>query len=700
MTQTTHCVIGAERRTSALLVANGHRRYDRPSIRRSFCAGLPRPSFGVTMTLRAAALRLPLLLASLALASACSSKEPATETATDTAPACNLFTGVGCDDTSDDTGADVTDDTAVDPDGSSEADGSGEPDTTPTGAAFGETCEVDSQCASGLCLVMPDRSICTQPCVTDCPADFACAPAMIPTSPSTDTCAPADFCQDGDGDTFGRGPACAGIDCDDTNARLNTVTVELCDNRDNDCDGRADEQVATDGDSCDTGLLGVCQNGTLTCVRGTNNCTPLQAAGTESCNGLDDDCDGETDEDTDGGALSAQCYSGTAGTAGIGICQYGLRYCAGGTFDACDGEVLPATEVCNGLDDNCNGIVDDGFTIAVYFHDGDGDGFGDIADPGIRTCNRPPSSATVTGDCNDDNPDIHPGATEIPGDDIDSNCDGNELCFADFDDDGVRTSTSTPVATTNCILAGYANAAMPGGDCDDTRPSVYPGATEVVADGRDNDCDGAELCFTDADSDGFRSEATISSVNLSCADAGEASSAAPLGDCDDNNSSRHPGVSDTCDEIDNDCDGLVDEDVSVLTFPDLDRDGYGDATAVGVFACLLVPGLSTNNLDCNDAVSAAFPGGVEITGDGIDGDCDTTEYCYRDQDRDGYRSDTATILSFTDTDCNDVGEALSTMQAGDCNDQTNALNPGRPELCRDGFDNNCNGVIDEVGFCI
>ena len=652
------------------------------------------------MTLRAAALRLPLLLASLALASACSSKEPATETATDTAPACNLFTGVGCDDTSDDTGADVTDDTAVDPDGSSEADGSGEPDTTPTGAAFGETCEVDSQCASGLCLVMPDRSICTQPCVTDCPADFACAPAMIPTSPSTDTCAPADFCQDGDGDTFGRGPACAGIDCDDTNARLNTVTVELCDNRDNDCDGRADEQVATDGDSCDTGLLGVCQNGTLTCVRGTNNCTPLQAAGTESCNGLDDDCDGETDEDADGGALSAQCYSGTAGTAGIGICQYGLRYCAGGTFDACDGEVLPATEVCNGLDDNCNGIVDDGFTIAVYFHDGDGDGFGDIADPGIRTCNRPPSSATVTGDCNDDNPDIHPGATEIPGDDIDSNCDGNELCFADFDDDGVRTSTSTPVATTNCILAGYANAAMPGGDCDDTRPSVYPGATEVVADGRDNDCDGAELCFTDADSDGFRSEATISSVNLSCADAGEASSAAPLGDCDDNNSSRHPGVSDTCDEIDNDCDGLVDEDVSVLTFPDLDRDGYGDATAVGVFACLLVPGLSTNNLDCNDAVSAAFPGGVEITGDGIDGDCDTTEYCYRDQDRDGYRSDTATILSFTDTDCNDVGEALSTMQAGDCNDQTNALNPGRPELCRDGFDNNCNGVIDEVGFCI
>ena len=654
------------------------------------------------MTLRASALRLPLLLASLALASACSSEETGTEAGTDTSTECNLFTGVGCEDTSVDSGtADTsTDDTAVDPDGSGEADGSGDPDTTPTGAAFGEPCEVDSQCASGLCLVMPDRSICTQACVTDCPAGFACAPAMIPTSPSTDTCAPADFCQDGDGDTFGRGPACAGIDCDDSNARLNTVTAELCDNRDNDCDGQADEQVATDGDSCDTGLLGVCQNGTLTCIRGNNNCTPLQAAGTESCNGLDDDCDGETDEDIEGGVLTAECYSGTAGTAGIGVCQYGLRFCAGGTFDACDGEVLPSTEICNGFDDDCDGIVDDGFTIAVYFRDNDGDGFGDITDPGLRTCNRPANSAIVTGDCNDSNPDIKPSATEIPGDDIDANCDGNELCFADFDDDGVRTSTATPVATSNCILAGYANAAMPGGDCDDTRPSVFPGATETVADGRDSDCDGGELCFADADADGYRSDATVASANLSCADAGEASSAVPLGDCDDNNSSRHPGVSDTCDEVDNDCDGLTDEDVSVLTFPDLDRDGYGDATAVGTFACLLVPGIATNNTDCNDAVAIAFPGSSEITGDGIDGDCDTTEVCYRDQDRDGYRSDTATVISFLDTDCNDSGEALSTMQGGDCNDQTNALNPGRPELCRDGFDNNCNGVIDEVGFCI
>jgi hypothetical protein len=503
--------------------------------------------------------------------------------------------------------------------------------------SLGTVCLSDAECAAGFCLVMSDANICTQPCVTDCPEGFACAPALIATAPSTDICAPTDFCEDADGDTFGRGPACAGTDCDDSNARLNTVSAEVCDNRDNDCDGQADEQLTTDGDSCDTGLLGVCQNGTVTCVRGTNNCAPLHAAGSEICNGLDDDCDG---------------------------------------------------------------IADDGFTIAVYFRDNDGDGFGDITDPGLRTCNRPANSATVTGDCNDSNADINPGATEIPGDDIDANCDGNELCFADFDDDGVRTSSATPVATTNCILAGYANEAMPGGDCDDTRPSVYPGANEVVADGRDNDCDGAELCFTDADTDGYRSESTISSTNLSCADAGEASSAVPLGDCDDNNSARHPGLSDTCDEIDNDCDGLIDEDVSVITFPDLDGDGYGDANAAGTFACLLVPGISTNNTDCNDAVALAFPGGAEVVGDGIDGDCDTTEFCYRDQDRDGYRSDTATTISFTDTDCNDVGEALSTMRASDCNDQTNALSPGRPELCRDGYDNNCNGVIDEVGFCI
>ena len=653
------------------------------------------------MTLRATALRIPLLLASLALTSACASEEKTTDTGTDTGTGCNLFTGEGCEDTSADTAEDTgTADTTADTDGSGEADGSGEPDTTPTGAAFGESCEVDAQCASGLCLVMPDRSICTQPCVADCPEGFACAPGMLPTAPSTDTCAPAEFCEDADGDTFGRGPACTGTDCDDDNARLNTISAEVCDNRDNDCDGQADEQVATDGDSCDSGQLGVCQSGALVCVRGNNNCVPVQTAGAESCNGLDDDCDGETDENADGEVITAECYSGPIGTAGIGSCQNGLRFCAAGAFDACEGEVLPATEVCNGFDDDCDGIVDDGFTIAVYFRDLDGDGFGDITDTGLRTCNRPANSAIVTGDCNDGNPDIKPSATEIAGDDIDANCDGNELCFADFDDDGVRTSTATPVATSSCLLAGYANAAMPAGDCDDTRASVFPGATEVVADGRDNDCDGAELCFADADGDGYRSEATVSSANLSCADTGEASSAALLGDCDDANPNRRPGIADICDDIDNDCDALVDEDVSVLTFPDLDGDGFGDASAIGAFECLIVSGLSTNNLDCNDAVASAFPGGTEVTGDGIDGDCDTTELCFRDQDRDGYRSNTATILSFTDTDCNDIGEALSTMQGGDCNDQTNALNPGRPELCSDGFDNNCNGVTDEVGFCI
>ena len=651
------------------------------------------------MTVRATALRLTLLLASLAVTAACSSEEKTTETGTDTGEACNPFTGVGCADT----GTTDTSDTAVEDTGSEDTtvdpDGSGEPDTTPPGANFGEACQVDSECASGLCLVLPTGSICTQPCITDCPEGYACAPGMISTAPSIDTCAPSDFCEDTDGDTYGRGPACPGLDCDDTNARLNTISAELCDNRDNDCDGLVDEEVATDGESCDSGSLGICQQGTLACSRGNNECVPLQTAGVESCNGVDDDCDGETDENADGEVLTSECYGGPLGTAGIGICQVGLRFCDAGAFGDCDGQILPGTEVCNGLDDDCDGLVDDGFTIAVYFRDADGDGFGDITDPGLRTCNRPASSVTVTGDCNDANPDIKPSATENPGDDIDANCDGNELCFADFDDDGYRTSTATPVATSNCLLAGYANAAMPAGDCDDTRASVSPGATEVVADGRDNDCDGAELCFADADGDGYRSEATISSANLSCSDAGEASSAVPLGDCADNDPTRHPGLADTCDDIDNDCDALVDEDVSVLTFPDLDGDGYGDATAVGTFECLLISGISTNNLDCNDAVSTAFPGGIEVTGDGIDGDCDTTELCYRDQDRDGYRSNTATILSFTDTDCSDPGEALSTMQAGDCNDQTSALNPSRPEICSDGFDNNCNGVIDEIGFC-
>jgi hypothetical protein len=80
-------------------------------------------------------------------------------------------------------------------------------------------------------------------------------------------------------------------------------------------------------------------------------CTPSP----EMCNGRDDDCDGAVDE-----GLTRPCYTGPAGTAGRGLCREGMQTCSGGAWGACTGQTLPATEQCNRSDDDCDGTVDEG----------------------------------------------------------------------------------------------------------------------------------------------------------------------------------------------------------------------------------------------------------------------------------------------------------------------------------------------------
>ena len=94
-----------------------------------------------------------------------------------------------------------------------------------------------------------------------------------------------------------------------------------------------------------------CVSGALTCVGGTGPTA-------ETCNNLDDDCDGATDDGNPGGGAS--CYTGPAGTSGRGICRPGVRQCTAGSL-VCVGQTLPGTETCNGItDDDCDGTTDDG----------------------------------------------------------------------------------------------------------------------------------------------------------------------------------------------------------------------------------------------------------------------------------------------------------------------------------------------------
>jgi len=120
------------------------------------------------------------------------------------------------------------------------------------------------------------------------------------------------------------------------------------------------------------------------------------------------------------------CYTGPAGTAGVGQCAPGTRSCGATGWDAvCTGETIPTPEVCNGLDDNCNGQVDEGLTTGggPWFLDADSDGFGDPFSTPSTACLQPVGFVADNTDCDDVNAATHPGAVEIC-DGKDNNCNG------------------------------------------------------------------------------------------------------------------------------------------------------------------------------------------------------------------------------------------------------------------------------------
>ncbi len=365
----------------------------------------------------------------------------------------------------------------------------------------------------------------------------------------------------------------AGEVVDDCVAGEAAADDSACNGEDDDCDGVTDEDTGPRAVSCGEGA---CRGeGIATCEDGEAivDCEALDVAAPDdaTCDGIDGDCDGDTDED----------YEARASTCGVGACAAaGVVACVDGApVDGCVAGVAAANDAsCNDVDEDCNGVADEDYAVSATTC-----GIGACATIGSRVC--------AGGEVIDTCVPLAAAADDVTCDGVDDDCDGAT--------DEAFTPYVSSCGRGACVAAGtvVCNAGVPSDDC---APNEPPSADDVVCDGVDSNCNGQ----TD---EGYVPTPTSCGTGA-CAGSGVTTcEGGVIGDTCTAGSGELRD--EDCDDIDDDCDGTADEDY----VPSITRCGVGGCEREGELGCFegvtvdsCEPGTGSADTDC----------------DGVDDDCD------------------------------------------------------------------------------